>query len=859
MGKCMNSGFRNIFAVLAALCLAINMPAQEIPVLPDDPAVLKGVLPNGMAYYLVSNPASKGQADFALVQKTGLLSVGDSSGTRVKEAATYALAPLKRTEPSKFLSRHGVMPGKYGLFRITDDATVFRFPDVRLDAGTNVLDSTLLVVMDMADRADNSDDAFLKKWYVPADQAVVISGDINSKLVADKLRSMSFMLPSGDPAPRPTYEKEVVPVCVESRSTVHGFVEVRAAWVSKRPPLEYMNTTQTEIFTMSVNTLGSAAVAGIRKALKSAAVPFADVSYSHVCSSSYPYDDVFTVRAVVAEADGGKALEAIAGIMSSIDATGLELDEFLVAESSYIQKLAKESGKALKSNAEYVDRCVNAFLYNSSLASAGERLAFHTSRNLPDTMRLRLFNGIAGALLDAKSAFGPAWASALSSPKVSMSVNMADTLNFPGPGVKVRLKSSKKEHVSGGSIWTFSNGFKVIYRKTASDRMHYSLALNGGYSSMEGLKDGEGAFLSDYLKTCHVNGLKAEDFLNILKSEGIAMGFKVNMSNTMISGSLPYDRMRLLLRSLLAIANGTTPDESAFEYWKECEYMALDMAEGGPAARMTAIDSIICPDYKFSPYKVKGRISDDFRKNADSFFRSRFSRMNDGALILVGDMDESVLRKLLVEYVGDFRTTEEVFRRPVVRYQPVSGWSTYTVDGDTDNVDVVLSNRMPLTMENYIAANLASMVLERNVAERLEGSGMYFTMFSDCRINPEERFNVCISVSEISEDSGSYGKRHDTPIAALEDVRSALMDMHGLKITKDDLKPYKESLKNSLSLAMKSPEYWVHAIALRYLDGKNFTTNYAAKIDSVTPDQVKAVLRLLNEGCKIEYVTSKRK
>ncbi len=854
---CMNSGFRKILTLLASLCLAINMPARDIPVLSEDPAVLKGALPNGMAYYLVSNPASKGQASFALVQKTGLLTVQASYGEKVMRTAQESLDTLKRTCPSGFLSRHGVVPGRNGLFRVTDDATVFRFPDIRLDMGKNVLDSTILVILDIADRTDGDD--FMKKWYSVADQAVVVSGDINPKTVEEKLRNMALMIPEGKSFPRPEYVREscLEPVSIERTAADSSMVRVSATWTSQRPPRGYMNTIQTEMFEMSLNTLGSAAEAGIRRVLKSRGVPFADVSYRHLCSSSYPYDDTFTIRAVVAEGDASKALEAIAGVMSSIGAAGLGPDEYLMAESSYIRGLAYEAGRTVKSNDEYIERCVNAFLYNSSLASPKERLEFHTSRNLPDTLRLRLFNDVAGAFLD-QPVFETAWTSELPVPELSMNVNMADTSGFPGAGLKMKLKSSKKEHVSGGSIWTFSNGFKVIYKKMASDRMYYSLALNGGYGSMEGLEAGEGAFLSDYPDICRINGLETGDFMDILKMEGMTMDFKVNMSNTKVSGSVPYDRMRLLLRSLLAVTNRMTPDEEALDYWKNCEYMALDMAKGGFVARMTAIDSIICPDYKYSPYKVKGRISEDFIRKADGFFKDRFSRMNDGALILVGNMDETRLKKLLMEYVGNFRTTNVAFRRPVVRYQPVSGWSTYTVEGSSDNLDVVLSSRLPLTMENYIAANLASMVLERNVAKVLEDSGMYFTVVGECRIYPEERFNMCISVSEIASDGGSYGRRHETPIGALGDVRSALADLHVKELAAEELKPYKESLKNSLALAMKGPEYWVHAISLRYLDGKNFTTDYAAKIDAVTPERVKSVFKLLNDGCKVEYVTNKK-
>ena len=57
----------------------------------------------------------------------------------------------------------------------------------------------------------------------------------------------------------------------------------------------------------------------------------------------------------------------------------------------------------------------------------------------------------------------------------------------------------------------------------------------------------------------------------------------------------------------------------------------------------------------------------------EGFLDDMSSRMNDGVLVLVGDMDEERLKKLLSEYAGGFRTQDVAFRRPVVRYQPVSG------------------------------------------------------------------------------------------------------------------------------------------------------------------------------------------
>jgi hypothetical protein len=149
--KIMKSGFRQIFTLLTLLLFSITVPAQDIPVLPDDPSVLKGVMPNGMSYYLISNAGVAGVADFALVQRTGRKTAPDSIASRSVEAARESLAYLPRlkdSSPHSYLSRHGVAPGNEGYVKVTDDATIFRFRDVTL-SGTEVLDSTILVLMDM--------------------------------------------------------------------------------------------------------------------------------------------------------------------------------------------------------------------------------------------------------------------------------------------------------------------------------------------------------------------------------------------------------------------------------------------------------------------------------------------------------------------------------------------------------------------------------------------------------------------------------------------------------------------------------------------------------------------------------------
>ena len=114
-----------------------------------------------------------------------------------------------------------------------------------------------------------------------------------------------------------------------------------------------------------------------------------------------------------------------------------------------------------------------------------------------------------------------------------------------------------------------------------------------------------------------------------------------------------------------------------------------------------------------------------------------------------------------------------------------------------------------------------------------------------------------VSVSDESDDGFAYGMQQVSYLRLLYDIRDALSDLKEMEVTEEQLKMYKTLLKNKIAASMKDPLYWTRAIARRYLDGKDWTTGYQAKIDAVTAGQVKAILASLDDGCKVEYVTRK--
>lgn len=871
---------KRVFFIVAGLLYAIMMPAQDLPVLSPDKAVKTGVLPNGTSYYIVSNPTIKSVADFALVQKTGTDNIPDSLSSKVISAARNALTALPRCgggSVQDFFTSHGVTPGKDGFVRVTDNATGFRFSDVLLSK-PEVLDSTLLVLLDMVDIVSASDDPFIREWYSPSDQAVIIAGDVDAASVADKLKMISYMTPSVPSSPRKEYvwEGRDTAIYTNVPALNDGMATFTAVWSSARTPREYMNTVQPAIYELFLAELGMLAEEYVADNLRQRNIPVAQISCENRTSLQSSGDETFSVSVTVAEDDFPEAVKAISEAMGRLDAGKADVRDLMRMKSICMNKSRELAVKPVVSNSEHVDRCMAAFIHNAGLSTLQTEVDFLTGRVLADTTELRLFNNISSAILDPeanlevryscpmpedslRSLITKSWEASADSAYVTERESAADDPYFVYAGPKVKVKSEKTDHMSKGLEWTFSNGFKVVYRRMPTGgRIHYALALNGGFGSIEDIAKGEGGYISDYYMLSRIAYMPAEDFIASLASDGISIDVYTGLNATMISGSADDDNVDKMMMALLSAVNCWEADEDAVRYYESCEPLRHALRKGTAAEMVAKVNDIMCPDFRHVSYKMLDRISPDLAGKAARFYEDIFRRTNDGVLILLGDVDPDVLKKKIGAHVAGFRVTESAFRRPLVRYQPASGWSTYTVEGEHDSVDIALSVPMALTADNFMSVEVASMVLKKLLSEAVADSGMYPDISHECRIYPNERVNFHISLNEISPDGFAADVTHSGPMEALAIVRSVLSGVGVVEVSKEDVEAFKTRLKAGLDNEMKDPFYWLNVISRRHLAGKDFTTNHDARIKSVNVDKVKAILSSLNEGTRVEYIVSRR-
>ena len=865
-----------VLFVVGLLC-SIIMPAQNLPVMAPDKAVKTGTLPNGTSYYIVSNQAIKGMADFALVQKTGTDNIDDTSSFKTVSIAREALSVLPRSggrSVQDFFMSHGVNPGRDGFVKVAGDATEYRFSNV-LISKPEVLDSALLVLLDMVDRVSDAEDPFLKKWYAPSDQVIIVAGDVDASSVADKMKMISYMTPSSASSPRKGYVWEGRDTAVYAAvPAVHdSLASFTMVWNSARTPREYMNTVQPVIYEMFLAELEMLSEEYIKDGLRVRDIPYAEVISGFRTSMQSSDDEEFAISVSVAPRDFQEAVKAVAEAVGRIDAGRTDVRDLMRMKRICMDMGKEQILQPYMSNSEHVDRCVAAFLYNGSLASLKTKVDFLAGRALADTTELRLFSNISSALLDPEKNLTVSYSCPVPEDSVRTLLNDGwkagaefadnkkrftadDILPYVYEGEKIKVVE-KTDPMSKGLEWTFSNGFKIVYRRMpAGKKMYYNLALNAGYSSVENLTKGEGGYVSDYFLMSRICGMPGEDFRSVLASEGMTMDMHVGLNATMISGFADDDDLDFMMNALLSAVYDRRPDKEAVRYYESCEPLRHARRMDSSSQMVSKVNEIMCPDYQYGSHKVLEHLSPDLSERAEKFFSSFAKHPDDGVLILVGDIEPSALRKKLLAYVGQFESDGMTLRKPLVRYQPASGWSTYTVEGERNSVDIALSVPLTLTADNYMAAEIVSMVLKKHLADAIADTGMYLDLSHECRIYPNERVNFHISLNEISENGFSSETVRSGSIEALEIVRSVLSGSRGVEVSKEEVETFKGQMKAGIEMEMKEPFYWLNVISRRHLAGKDFTTNYDARIKSVTADKVKAIIAKLNEGTRVEYIVT---
>ena len=815
----------SLFCVCAVLIFSITVPAQTLPSLPKDERIQRGTLRCGVPYYMVSSQSEKGYADFALVR----------SGLSDKEF-----------EGKGFLSRSGVGPRPGGYAHTSGSSTILRFDHVPIYESA-VLDSMLLI-------------SFASVAALDVPQAIIICGDIDAAEVRKKMDIFSMLVqkrsyPEGA-AETYTWRAREAP---SISSGLGAPASVRVSYYAPRVPASQMNTAQALVTGLLGEELLTILRHRVEYGLQDERIPYGEIRCTMRRSADESGDERYSVEVTTAESSVKAVESLLARTLASLDAYGAGVEEFVDAKRVLFPDYVRRAGKT-PTNAEFADKCIANFLYGADLAPASEQLRFFARKSVADSLETQLFNNFTSALLDPlenlslryvtpKEAVDETEAicryyreylyGEMTLPQKDYSWR-ADTIAPLKEYPRVKMRSEKADPVSGGEMWTFSNGIRVIYRQFPSvGYFDYALVLSGGLAQIRGLEAGEGGFIGDMLSLYQTGGLSSRGFRDMLSTNGISMDATADQNSLVIRGEAPSDGLQLLLNSLLGLANSRSYDDRAFETYARNTVEASASIDDRLFAAMH-------PGEKCSARKDPKAFSTNTRFKAESLFEERFSLMNEGVIVLVGDLDPVAVKRMLSRSLGGFRVSKNSPGRKTERPSPRRAAAVDTLKGRFPSIELRLESDCALTGVNYFTAQFAEEALRRSMVRSLAPKGVSVRVRCGISSYPQERLWMRVSCFPENKDT-DMGK-------LLADVRSALDAAASAKVSSSDLKAWKNRVLSSTREILSSPKGVVDMVIMRYGAGKDLVSHYTDNLASVDGSRISDMLSSLLQGGKVEMI-----
>ena len=823
---------KNLLFAAACVLFSRTVPAQTLPQLPTDSRIRQGLLGCGASYYMVENPSEKGYTYITVVQKDTLS------------------AEKQDFFKESFLGRMGVIPGKEGFLSQREGCTFYRFPRVP-SYRSQALDSTLLFT-------------FSQMALTRAPQALVVSGDIDPAELKKKMDIFSMLIPrlkDNTLEAGQAWDPEGVP---EIRMERGRTPSVKVSYSSARIPQSQMNTAQALVTDMFWQEFQVVLRHRLEKNLKQALIPYAGIRFSRLGSEDTRGDEEYGVEIFTCRDSLAQAGSVLSRTLAELGTYGVSTKEFSDAKGVLAPSF-RQKADAVPSNREDTDRCLAHFLYGANLAPFSEEAALFGRKNVTDEVEAGLFNNFSSALLQQLSNLTLTYRQApdsLDSMEALFRYNLAylqgwvapstndyawhgaDTLGLRIAASRVRISQEKAEPVTGGTLWTFSNGMRVAYKRIPGSGMFsYAWQLNGGLSRIPDLKEGEGGFIPEVLSLYNAGDLKAAAFRDVLAANGITLQGSADLNSFYIKGNAPSGKLLLVLKALSALSKERSLNRAEAKAF-------LRNAPLAPQSVEDRVDGLLNPHYQYTSAKVPEALSAETLTKADTYFRERFSQVNDGILVLSGDLDPGVVKKLLLKYIGAFPTAKSsASSRRQVHFRTLSGTTTYSEEGQPRGLYVLMDADVPFTAVNYPASFVAAEAVKDRLAGHLAGSGFTSSVEVKFISHPQERLRMLVRCLPTESQAGEADL-----MQALQALRAAVQDAASTSVSAQDFTAWKQLANNKLQAFQNEPEAAMEAVLYRYAIGKDLGSRSKENINAIQADGVSTLLKALWSGGRIEYI-----
>ena len=715
---------------------------------------------------------------------------------------------------------------------------------------------------------------FYRKWYNPDMQAVIVVGDFDVDMMEQKIKTIFSDIPAPEvPTQKIEYKlphnaEPLVGILTDPEAQSSG---VEVIWKTEPLPKQFMNTDMAymnNIVKAYIRLIMSERFSDISSKPDS---PFlgANFAIGGLCNTS---DAVF---GNVAFKDG-QAIPAFTAYMTELEKMkrfGFTEGEVKRATNNILSSYEKAvEAASTRKNADLVRPLLNNFYDNKPYMEPETELMI--GKQICSMMNAPMLSQVAAQIIPADNLIilytGPEKEGVVNPTEqelrdvlktvaeADIKANIEDVVNEPliSEDLKGSPVKKAKEGIHGSTVWTLKNGLKVIVLPTdhKKDQVIFTLEKDGGKNNIpaEDLTSFEDNIWQLYLSNTGVSKFSGTTLPKLLAGKRVAASPYISGYSHGIKGqSAPKDIETAFQLAYLYYADPRF-DENEFKVGiQQIEAVFPNIKNTPDFIYGVELDKIL---YDNNPRVVElndETIAKANLKTIERNYRSLFSGVNGATLTIVGNVDLDTLKPLVEKHFGSLAKGKKsaVNKKEIISFAKGNVNKTLELEMETPKSSVLqfYSAYMPIDTKTNVTLSIAKYVLDmiytKEIREKEGGTYGVGVAMAGHR-SPQKRALIQVQFDTNPEQAEKLcGIAKDQLYKFVENGPTA-----------EELAMAVENLKKNIPESRISNNYWLSVLSTWDEHGIDYDTEYEAAVNSVTAEDVKAVLKaILDQNNFIEF------
>ena len=718
---------------------------------------------------------------------------------------------------------------------------------------------------------------FYETWCRPDLQAVIVVGDVDVDQVENKIKTIFADIPAAvNPQPKvlhkiPDNVDPIIGILTDPEMTSSS---IEVMWKSEPMPKELMNTDVAFMMDIIKTYIRLIMRERFTDITSQPDAPFLGGSFyiSNLCNSCDATEGSVSFK----EGDAINAFTAFMTELEKMKRFGFTDGEVQRAKDNIISSYERRVEAApTRKNAEFVYPLLYNFYDNEPYMEP--EMELQLAQMVCSQLNAALLSQVAAQLLTDENMVilynGPEKAG-LTNPteeeikavlaavkNAEITANVEENLNEPFISGDLKGSKVKKEGqtIYGATEWTLKNGVKVVVLPTQykQDQILFNISMDGGMSlvSTEDKVSFEDNIWALFQSNAGISKFSGTQVPKMLAGKNLSVSPYIGGTKHGVSGSsTPKDFETALQIAYLYFADPRF-DEKEYETGiQQIKAILPNIANNPQFIFQNEMNKIL---YGNNPRIVQ--LNDETLAKAnlatiERVYRELFKDAAGATLNIVGNVNPAEIKPLVEKYIGSIakgKKADQVNKDNIISIIKGKVDETVKIAMETPKSTVlqVYTAYMPVDTKTEVALEVANYVLDmiytKTIREDEGGTYGVGTAMVGQR-EPEERVVIQISFDTNPEQAP---KLRELALKGLKELAE-----NGPELEKFNMAI--ENFKKNIPETRLNNSYWMNNISEYLEHGYDYDAEYEAAVNSVTPEDVKAVLQAVLAQNNLIEITS---